>query len=86
MSDKFTTECSWRKIALYRGCLKCQLHNLFRRVKYFFRNVVYLRQLSGLQDQDEFPQSIFKKMLKGILAMWDGAQTGRADAGNLEAS
>jgi hypothetical protein len=49
-------------------------------------NVVFLRQLRSLQAQDEFPQSIFRKMLNGILPMWAGAQTGRADAGNLEAS
>jgi hypothetical protein len=33
-----------------------------------------------------FLQDKFTKMLQGILPMWDGAQTGRADAGNLEAS
>jgi hypothetical protein len=33
-----------------------------------------------------FFKDIFNKMLQGMLAMLDGAQTGNADAGNLEAS
>jgi hypothetical protein len=47
---------------------------------------VFLRQLACLQGLVDFRQNKLTKIPGGILPMWDGAQTGRADAGNLVVS
>jgi hypothetical protein len=50
------------------------------------KTVVFLQQLPCLQASTDFRQNKLIKIPRGILPMWDGAQTGRADAGNLVVS